>query len=97
MSRFQSVKPRRRPALISRTGRVACPVAGQAGTTPPAECPGPAPLFDLLAQLRGRPVTLLVDGHQLRGRVVSVHPLLLADGEGKATQVDPARIQSCQF
>jgi len=51
----------------------------------------------LLETLRGRPVALLVGGHKLYGRVISTQPLTLADGEGRATQVDPTRIQSCQF
>lgn len=99
ISRFQSVKPRGRSAIL-------CPAAPATGPAAPIACPmaepaaqfaGPSPLLDLLAQLRGRPVTLLVGGHMLCGRVLSVEPLLLTDGEGKAIQVDPARIQSCQF
>jgi len=89
--------------LLTGAATVACPVAptaaSPAAAAPAPACPGPetAALMTLLETLRGRPVALLVGGHKLYGRVISTQPLTLADGEGRATQVDPTRIQSCQF
>lgn len=54
-------------------------------------------LADLLAGLRGRKVTLQVGARLRTGKVILADPVVLVDGEGRATFVRPDAILAVTF
>lgn len=59
--------------------------------------PGGDPMSDLLADLRGRELTLQVGNRLLTGKLIMADPVVLVDGEGHATFVRPAAIVAVTF
>jgi len=55
------------------------------------------PVSDLLADLRGREVTLQVGNRLLSGKLIMTDPVVLVDGEGRATFVRAAAIVAVTF
>lgn len=79
---------------IARFSRTGLPVTPRQGRTPAER---PDPLDSLLADLRGHQVTLLVGGRLLAGKLVSVDPVILVDGDGRATAVRRSAILAVRF
>jgi|GEM_PF-4093938 len=88
-------------------------VAGAAGEQLPCVCPGavspivcppgcvPAgavsPIQSVLEDLRGRDLSLLVDGREVAGKLISASPPTVVSKCGTVTVVDPAAIQSVSY
>lgn len=74
------------------------PVHPHAPPPPTApHAPSLEPLVEVLHGLRGREVTLLVNGQRLTGRLLLTEPVTLVGPHGEVTVVAPGAIQSVQF
>ncbi len=58
---------------------------------------GADPIAALLADLRGRPVTIQVGDRLLTGRLLLADPAVLVDGSGRATFVRPEAVVAVTF
>lgn len=78
-------------ALPTKVCPVTAPVAGIAAAQ------AVNPLRKVLADLKGRQVTILAGGKEICGRVLTVDPLMLVAYDGTATLVDWSAVKSVQF
>ncbi|BAD39992.1 hypothetical protein [Symbiobacterium thermophilum] len=87
------VAPRRLTAPGGPVSRVEGSTAGSGGD----RSGGRDPIVELLAELRGRAVTLQVGQRLLTGRLILADPVVIVDGQGRATCARPEAVVAVTF